>query len=311
MFPSLLWVYRKTHKSTARFILFFLFVMVSRTPSYSQNYMLRSFGYNSLVGGFSGGVGAVINKHKGQKWYKAFAKGFVIGLGGGMVEFGGKRMNALVAQKHELGYAWLSRAVFSAGNSVVENAAANRDFWSVWHYDVSFVRLEFNTKERSLTPRLMPSMFFSTVYLSVNGRLNLEKSLQSGTAIFYTRKVPYADRFVASTPSNGLFFVDTLRRGTVFYETFAHEMVHTFQFQEFSGFNYFFKKKTDHWEEKYPRYRKLHKYIYGDLNYELMVFNYFLVFKGITPDDYCDNFLENEAEFLTTGRPACRMVFIH
>jgi hypothetical protein len=282
-----------------------LLVLASYTPSRSQNYAGRSFAYNSLIGGFSGGIGSVINKHKGQKWYKAFAKGFVIGFGGGTLEFSGKKINYYVAKKQNLGYAWLSRAVFSAGNSLVENAAANREFWSVWHYDLSFVRLEFHTKGSELVPRLMPSMFTATVFMAAKGRFDVKRSLQSGTATFFTKSIFYSPNFVASTPGNGFFFVDTLRGGPHFYNVYAHEMIHAFQFQGLSGCNYFFKPITDKWEEESPRFRKLHKYVYGDLNYELMVLNYFIIQKGHREIDYCHNFLENEAESLSTNRPAC------
>ncbi|MCD6066244.1 MAG: hypothetical protein K0S33_1070 [Bacteroidetes bacterium] len=285
-----------------------VFLFTKPISADAQNYAGRSFVYNSLIGAFSGGIGSVINKHKGQKWYKAFAKGFTIGFGGGAISFTGKKLNYYIAKEQNLGYAWVSRTVFSAGNSIVENAAANRDFWSVWHYDVSFVRLEFHTKDMSLTPRIMPSMLVSTAFMAVYGKMDLKRSLQSGTATFFTKGIPYSDYFVASTPSNGFMFVDTLRNGQIFYNTFAHEMIHTFQFQEFSGCNYFFKKRTDKWEEKSPRFRKLHKYIYGDLNYEIMVINYFLIHKGTEPIDYCSNFLENEAESLSTGRSACTIV---
>ncbi len=214
-------------------------------------------------------------------------------------------MNYMVAKKQNLGYCYLSRAVFSVGNSLVENAAANRDFWSVWHYDISFVRIEFRTKDMSVIPRLMPSAFGSTVFLAVHGKADLTTSLRSGTLTFRTPSIRYSPNFVASTPSNGFIFVDTLNSGQVFYNTYAHEMIHAFQFQEFSGCNYSLKPIADKWEEKSPKFKKFSKWVYGDFNYQVMLVNYFVVQKGHKKIDYCHNFLENEAESLSTGRPAC------
>lgn len=286
-------------------IRFFTLFLFSTFTIKAQNYEVKSLAYNTMIGAISGGIGAIINKHSGQKWHKAFAKGFVIGMTGGGISYGGKKINCLIAKKQNLGYAYLSRAVFSAGNSLVENAAANRNFWSVWHYDISFIRIEFRTEDRSVTPRLMPSVFGSTVFLAVYGKVDATTSLRSGTLTFRTPSIRYSPNFVASTPSNGFLFIDTLKTGPVFYNTFAHEMIHVFQFQEFSGCNYFAKPISDKWKERNPGFKKLSKWVYGDFNYEVMLVNYFLVQKGLKRKDYCHNFLENEAEVLSTGRPAC------
>lgn len=283
-----------------------IILLMLRTPARAQNYEPRSILYNSLIGAFSGGIGSLINKTKDQKWYEAFGKGFLTGLGGGAVCYTGKKLNYFIAKKSELGYGWLSRVVFSAGNSVVENASANRDFWSVWHYDIGFIRLEYNVAQKSLTPRIMPSTFAGTVFLAVKGKFDAGTSLKSGSLTFRAGDIGYSPRFVASTPTNGFLIRDSLyTTGPDFYDVYAHEMVHAFQFQEFSGVNYFFRPLTDKWKAKSPWFAKWSKYIYGDLNYEIMGINYFLIQKGHKVKDYCSNFLENEAESLTTGRPAC------
>lgn len=274
----------------------------------SQNLEPKILGYNVLIGGLTGGIGALINKKKDQKWHKVFIKGFVVGVGGGAISYAGKKLNTLVAQKRELGYCWLSRALFSAGNSIVENAAANRPFWSRWHYDIGFMRFELETDGPiSFTPRFMPSAFGGIVFMAVNGSLDGITSLKSGTLTFRADKVNYATHLSASTASNGFLFINSLNQGHVFYDTYAHEMIHAFQFQEFSGINYFFKPLTDKWKIKSPRFEKLNRWIYGDLNFEAMLYNYFLIQKGYedSPTAYCDNYLENEAEFLSVRRSAC------
>lgn len=284
-----------------------LLICFSFTQLRSQNIETKVIAYNALAGGLSGGIGAVINKKKDQKWHRAFAKGFVVGLCGGAIAYSGKKLNTLIAKNQNLGYAWASRAVFSAGNSIVENAAANRDFWTQWHYDIGFIRLEIKTNGPfSFTPRFMPSTFGGIVFMAVNSQsFDAATSFRSGTLTFRTDHIPYAPNLVASTASNGFLFVDTLTGGGNFYNTYAHEMVHAFQFQEFSGINTYFNPISQKWKANSPGFNKLSKWIYFDLNYELMLGNYFIIQRGYRGQLYCRNYLENEAEFLSVGRSAC------
>jgi len=272
----------------------------------SQNLEPKIIAYNTLVGAITGGIGSMINKHKEQKWHKAFAKGFVIGAGGGAIVYSGKRLNSLIAQKQKLSYGWVSRAVFSAGNSIVENAAANRPFWSQWHYDIGFIRLEYKTKDNSFIPRFMPSTFGGLLFMAYHSTsFDYKASLRSGTFTFYTDKIRYEPRLVGSTASNGFLFTDTLNSGKIFYDTYAHEMVHAFQFHEFSGINHFFDRPSAKLQQKYPLYKKLSKWIYIDASYEAMLVNYFIINQGPKGKLYCRNYLENEAEFLSVKRCAC------
>ncbi len=288
-----------------RIICIIVLACFTKQAATAQDYKAQSMLYNGLIGAVSGGVGSIINKHKGQKWYKAFAKGFVVGAGGGMLMYSGKRINSLISVRQQLEYGYLSRFVFDAGNSIVENASANRNFWEVWHYDIGFLRLELDTKNRKFQPRVMASSFAATVFLAAHGKFDAKTSLASGTPVFRTREISYSPTLVASTLTNGVLIDDTLRNNNLFFDTYAHEMVHTFQFMEFAGFNYFFKPVTDKWKVKSKLYSKLNRWVYGDLNYELFAINYFIIQGGSKGDHYCHNFLENEAEFLSTERKAC------
>lgn len=279
----------------------------SFTELRSQNIEAKVIAYNALAGGLSGGIGAMINKKKDQKWHKAFVKGFVVGLGGGTIAYSGKKLNRVIAKNQNLGYAWISRAVFSAGNSIVENAAANRNFWAQWHYDIGFIRLEIKTDGPfSFTPRFMPSTFGGIVFMAVNSRsFDAGTSLRSGSLTFRTDRIHYAPTLVASTASNGFLFVDTLKNGQHFYDTYAHEMVHAFQFQEFSGVNTWFNPLAEKWKANSTKFKKVSKWVYFDFNYEMMLGNYFIIQGGHRGRAYCRNYLENEAEFLSVGRSAC------
>ncbi|MBA3681093.1 MAG: hypothetical protein H0W73_07985 [Bacteroidetes bacterium] len=287
---------------TLCFILLFAFGWQLR----SQNLEPKIITYNTLVGAITGGIGSLINKKKDQKWHKTFAKGFAIGAGGGAIVYSGKKLNSLIALKQNLAYGWVSRAVFSAGNSIVENAAANRDFWSQWHYDVGFIRLEYKAKENSLIPRFMPSTFGGMLFMTLNSTsFDYRASLRSGTFTFYTDKIRYEPRLVGSTASNGFLFTDTLTSGKIFYDTYAHEMVHAFQFHEFSGVNHFFDPLYNTISNKHPKFKKISKWVYIDASYEAMLINYFIVNQGPKGKLYCRNYLENEAEFLSVRKHAC------
>ena len=50
-------------------------------PLKSQNIEAQSIAYNSLIGAVTGGLGALINKHEGEKWHKVFLKGLSVGAG--------------------------------------------------------------------------------------------------------------------------------------------------------------------------------------------------------------------------------------
>jgi hypothetical protein len=275
--------------------------------SFSQkDYEAKSVVYNTLIGGISGGIGALINKHKGERPMKAFSRGFVTGCGGGALMYAGKKTNILIARQNNISYAWLSRGIFSVGNSIVENASANRLWYSQWHYDIGFIRFELKTVGKPLLlPRLLPSAFGAFAFTALHGHLNALASLQCGTFIFENVRISYATYLVGSTTGNSVLFVDSLKSAPRYHEVFAHEMVHTCQFQELSGFNYYFNPLTNSWKSKSPIFKKISKYVYGDLNYELMLINYFFIQGSIIKNRYCSNFLENEAEVLTTGRISC------
>ncbi|HLP13908.1 MAG TPA: hypothetical protein VK177_18395 [Flavobacteriales bacterium] len=272
----------------------------------AQYYERASAFYNTLIGAFTGAIGSVINKKKEEKWYASLIKGFGFGAGGGMLMYSGKKLNHLIAENSKPVYAWLSRAVYSAGNSLVENAAAGRKWWEVWHYDIGFIRLEYQAVKARIQPRIMPSVFLGTLFLGAHGKFDIRTSFFYGTPVFRTPSIHYAQNLYASTPTNGFLMVDTLTDKNLFSKIYAHEMIHAFQFQDFSGVNYFFQPITNKWKLKSTRFAKWSKWIYGDLNYEIMVVNYFFIQKGHKHLNYCENFLENEAETLSTGQPACK-----
>jgi hypothetical protein len=270
-----------------------------------RHYEVKSVIYNSLVGAVSGGVGALINKKSNEKWPAVLRKGFLGGGAGGLLMYAGKKSTSLIVRQQNISYAWLARAIFSTGNSIVENAAANQPLLSRFHVDIGFVRLDLYTDSWRVMPRVMPSQFGATIFMAVFGRLDATTSLCSGTMTFRNREIGYAPYLMGSTPGNMFILVDSLYKGLLYHEIYAHEMVHAFQWLELSGFNNFFGPTKTTWESNWPKMKKWNKWVHGDLNYELMLVNYFIIQGGYRRILYCRHFLENEAEVLSVGRVSC------
>jgi hypothetical protein len=270
---------------------------------HAQNTETTSLIYNTVLGSVTGGIGSVINRNKDERMAKAFLRGFIGGGGGGVLSYTGKRMTWLAVEKHDLGWLWPSRMVFSAGNSIVENAAAGRKLWSRWHYDIGFFRLEYAPGSRPVA-KVMASAFVGFVLTAVNSEPDWQNSLAAGTLLLRRRNRIVATGLTAVTAGNSILMMDHLS-GDYFQEVFAHEMVHVYQFQEFSGVNYYFGKQKSKWDKRFPVYHRLGRYLYGDLNYEFMLVNYFLFQKGYKSSAYCNNFLEQEAEYLSNKQCAC------
>jgi hypothetical protein len=261
----------------------------------------RYLAYNTLIGGITGGIGSLINRTTQEKKLHALTKGFITGMAGGAVMYAGKRANSLIIQMKEPGWAWISRTVFCAGNSVVENASANRPFWQRWHYDFLFARVEADLEHGTVRARLMPSAFAGFVILAAQARPDWKNSLASGTAVFIKSGKILSPGLSGLTAGNSIVILDTVQKIPYFRNVLAHEMVHTFQFQEWSGVNGMLLPLHKSWTEKSPRVRQLSKWIYGDINYEIMLLNYFIVQRGYSPEYYFRNYYEREAEMMSTG----------
>jgi hypothetical protein len=293
-----------------RFALFISMICIllftpHRAKSQINVYEAKSILYNSLSGACTGAIGALINHKKDEKWHKAFFRGLAGGGAGGFVMYVGKQSGSLIVTNHNIAYGWLARSVFCAGNSIVENAASDKPLFSRFHFDLGFVRVDLYTREMRLQPSVMPLAFGATVFNFLHGRMDVKNTLTSGTFIFRTRSISYAPYLMGSTTGNGFILNDSINKSELFYELFAHEMLHTFQFMEFCGVNNFFNPYTEKWRIRDQTFARTDKWIHGDLNYLMMLGNYFLVNGGYKRSLYCKNFLENEAEVLSVGRVSC------
>lgn len=285
-----------------KFIMFFLVICFFSFNKIECRYIkTESALFNTLIGGLTSGIGAVINKNNDESFFQTFSRGFLVGSAGGYIMYQGKKLNRLVSSEQNLNYAYASRFVYSIGNSMVENGAENIDFWNKFHYDFGFIRFEINTKKFSIQPKILPLTFIGTIYLATKGNLEFKKTLQSGTFIFKTdintnSDDPLSlDNFGGLTPVNGIVY-NSESEYYNFHYMMAHEFVHTFQYQDFSGINLFLKPQLDSLKIKSPTFNAISKWISIDLNVAMFHLNYFIIQGGLSNWD--NNFLEMEAEEL-------------
>lgn len=270
-----------------------------------QSYQVRSFLYNSVSGAVLAATGALLTKKKEDKPLRVFLRGLGGGFAGGAIQYAGKRSVNLIVTKHEQGYGWLSRLLFSAGSSIIENAAYNKKYWSSFHLDLAFIRLETDLIQPRLRAYILPAETGAFIFASFFGRPDWNLSLRSGTFVFRTNSIRYAPYLIGSTSGNHYLLNDTIGSGRFFHEIVAHETIHAFQFSEFSALNAWIQKPVNRWKEAYPFIRKSSEFIHGDINYAAMLVHYFIFQGGYSRTYYCRNFLENEAEVLSTGRFSC------
>ena len=163
--------------------------------------------------------------------------------------------------------------------------------------------MELNLSQGKFIPRKIYSNLGGFIFiLSSDGIFKIKESLLSGNFVFGADRIEYAGQVKGSTTAHAFVLMNYINN-LEFYELFAYEMIQTFQFQEFSGINYFPKPLIDKWRAKSKFYNGFCNWVYSDLNYEAMLINYFII-QGGHEKNYSSNFLENEAEFLSVGRPA-------
>ena len=238
-------------------------------------------------------MGAIINKGPNQKFGKTLLKGLGQGALGGYLVFESERLVREFARTGDYGYVWPSKFVNSAGTSIIENAAANRDFWARWHLNIGFNRLEVNTKENfRLSYRIMPFSLIMTGYSATQGEFDLKTSLRVGSFVF--RSKPAEEGPYGTAPANSIILDEGIK-GNV---ALPHEIIHTYQYERLSGFNSFFptiEKKVSgkmNISEFYGFYKKV---FYTDYNFILHSMAYSIA----DLQGYDDNFFENEAEYYT------------
>ena len=247
--------------------------------------------FNIGFGGLVSGLGAVINKKQNEKTGKVFLKGFGQGALGGYLIFESKRLVGEFGKTGDYGYIWPSKLINSAGTSIIENAAANRDFWDRWHLNIGFNRIEFYTKDKfKVSYRIMPFALSSTIYGFTQGELDFNKSIKVGSFVFFTDDINNSGDFTGATYSNSILIEKKALNNL--NGVLPHEIIHVYQYESFSGLNSYLNKPiTKLTKNKW--FRTYNKIFYTDFNY--------LTFRGLynLNTNHDSNFFENEARFYT------------
>ena len=279
-----------------------LFVLSVVTPGKGQSSDLEAGLFNIGIGSVLGGVGAVINKEPGEKFGKVLLKGLGQGALGGYAVFESQRLVREFAESGDFGYVWPAKLVNSAGSSIIENAAANRDFWEKWHLNFGFNRIKINTAENfRLSYRIMPFALAGTIYAATDGKLNLKTSLRMGTFVFETREI-HRDRSIYGQARVNSILILNEQKGRI---ALPHELIHNFQYERLSGFNAFFDKPMKNLSENHKIVDFYNKIFYTDFNALLHTGLYTLA----NPDrehQSQNNFFEREADYFTDTLPRQR-----
>ena len=274
-------------KTTAALLLF-------TTTVFAQRNDTQAGLYNIGIGSLTGGIGAMINKKPTEKLGPVLVKGLWQGAIGGYALFESKRLIRLVHQNKELGFSWPSKIVNAAGTSIVENAAANRDFWERWHLNYGFSRFELDLKEHPrFHYKVMPIAFVYTVGVALQTKFELGKTLQTGQFIFSsnTKRWEETNSIGVAVPGNIIY-----KPGMEsFYNVITHEIVHIYQFNDLNGINTYMDKPHAYLSSKSSFFKKIDKWIAFD--YNTLVSTALYELENINAVRYYDNYFEHEAGY--------------
>jgi hypothetical protein len=279
------------------FIIFFLLLLPYTVKAQNNDFEAGLF--NVGIGSIIGGLGAVINKEPQEKFGKVFIKGLGQGALGGYLVFESKRLVREFAKSGNYGYVWPSKIFNSAGTSIIENAAANRNFWTRWHLNIGFNRFEVSTENNvKFKYRIMPFALAGTISSLTRGKLNTELSLKTGTPIISTNFIPNngENNFITygTVPlsTNSILILNNDNG----LEALPHEIIHTYQYESFSGINSFLDRPLEYIGTRNKIIRLYQKIFYTDFNHILNQGLYYLVNPDGT-NQLENNFFEREAIF--------------
>lgn len=251
--------------------------------------------YNIGLGALGGGIGAVINKKPGQKTGKVFLKGLWQGALGGYLVYESKNIVARIAEEEKLVYSWPAKFVNAAGTSIIENAAANRDFWERWHLHIGFNRIEIYTKDKfRVKYKIMPVSLIITAESVFSTKFEFDYTLQTGEFIFSKNDIIASRGSVAYANGSRTIVFDSSQLNN--YEAFAHEIIHVYQYHDYNFLNVYPNKLYTKWEKSSKTFKKIYSLFYFDIQGPFLGSLYLLE----EADQKYDNFFEYEAQFFAT-----------
>ncbi|MCF6308488.1 MAG: hypothetical protein L3J09_11095 [Flavobacteriaceae bacterium] len=274
-----------------------LIIFLSYYPLQAQN-RTEIAAYNIGIGAIGSGIGAVINKKKDEKIGEVLLKGIWQGAIGGYLVYESKNILSKIPEQKTWEYSWAAKMVNSAGTSIIENAASNRDFWEVWHINIGFNRIEFHTKDKfEVKYRIMPVSLVLSIGVALNTKFEFKRTLQTGELIFSKKNLINHPQGGALGVSIGnLLIMDSNNLNN--YTAFTHELIHIYQYYDYNFINAFLNKPLSHWSKNSNTFNILNNIFYFDIQEP---FIYALYKLENNRDCYYNNFFEYEARFFSRG----------
>ncbi|RKS42495.1 hypothetical protein BC962_3284 [Gillisia mitskevichiae] len=258
--------------------------------------------YNIGGGIIISSIGSILNKKPNEKLGPTLIKSISQGALGGFLVFQSKNLIKKFSKTENYGYVWPSNILNAAGTSFIENGAANRPFGSEWHINLGFNRLEITTNKKfKLKYRIMPFSLIGTLRNAISNRFDFEKSIKTGFLIFTSNEIELDDNgnditYGQTTGSNSILILNN-KFGKI---ALPHEIIHVYQYEQFSGINMYLNKAKNKYSEKNKLLHLYNKIFYTDFNY--------ITFGGLyyigNPDQknqIKNNFFEREAEYYNTN----------
>lgn len=277
----------------------------SSSSLHSQNNNTEAAIYNIGIGSIFSGIGAVINKEPKEKFGKVLFKGMAQGALGGYLVFESKVIAGRIAKDRDLTYGWPAKFVNSAGTSIIENAASNRNFWEQWNLNIGFNRIEFHTKDKlQVKYRIQPISFLLTAYTAVNNKFEPKLSLRLGEFVFSGNNYYHKNDNPYLGAAIGTSVLLNPETGGFNYNTVAHEMIHVFQYHDFNVLNAYMNKPLQEFEENSSFFRKMNNILHYDINIFIFAGLYKMEHFGEdlqTFNGYYSNYFEREAHLFSRG----------
>ncbi len=235
--------------------------------SYAQNNYRQAATYNVGTNLLFGGIGAIINKQPNEKVGKAFLRGAWQGAVGGYLVFESKRLIYKYGESGKYSYAWTSKIVNATGNSMIQNGASNNPFGREWYINFGFNHITINTEEKpKIGYQIMPfSLAYGTLYPLLEYKFDFKNTLRTGQFIFEADKIK--SNLAGTGDVNGLAITNSILLEDYYSALIAHEIIHTYQYEDLAKINVLFKKPKRDWLNNDNKVVKLYrKWIYTDLN---------------------------------------------
>ena len=270
------------------FLLLIFFLCGSYQSFSQQRHSDLEYGLlNSGVGALIGGIGAIFNKTKNERSEEVFVKGFLQGGLGGALVFESKYLLKDIRRNSTYRMVYPSKILDAAGNSIIENAAKNKNFWVQWHINFGFNRFDFYTgKEFRFRYRIITFSLLTTINSFALYDFNINRTLKLGTPVFTTYNLKSKNNLLktGSASSNVVVFSHIIPH----YGIEAHELIHVYQYEQFSGVNNFLDPSFQKLSKKSSVFSFYDRWFYTDFNFAIPVANLF-------SSSYRKNILENEA----------------